>query len=764
MKSKLIDSDILYRVDIPKLNNAEVNYNVPGYNNILQQLKTYLTIDSPGYNIYLIDEYSKNKVDYIITEAKECFKRDTLKDICYVVMDNDKAPEPIALPGGKGHELKTSLEEIQGSYLDTIYNFYHSNIRQRDNIIKDIQRKRNEMINSLFEIAKAQGFEVKPTKNGFSFMPIQDGEAMSERDYDNLDFSVKEDILNKVSELKDKAHNILESIKAEEAEGLQKIKEVLLKYLVQETNSCKSKCFGFFNNEQIGLDYLKFVCENIERRMVEIYSTNYEEDEEKINEAIYKYCVNVLVDNGDNDGSNVIFEEDPTLNNLMGTIEYENHNGNYITDVSLIRAGTLLKANGGCIILRASSLFTNTSTYFYLKKTLLNGMAKFDHSRSYLELLTLNSLKPAAININLKVILIGDYETFDLLYNMDEDFKKIFKIKLHYDPIVECNEKNNRTLIEYMRSIIKKENLLSFEESALKEIFRFLARKAENRKKYLCDEVEINRILITVNREVKNKGKNIVKAEDLAERLYEKDITEIHILESYKENRIIFPAEEWVIGSINGLSVIDLGYTSFGRPLRITCSCYKGDGSIIDVQKESNLSGNIHNKSISILKGLVNRLFGGYNSIPVDFHISFEQIYGKVEGDSASVAEIVAIISALSKLPINQNIAVTGSVNQFGDIQPIGGINEKIEGFFDICKLKGGIKDKGVLLPKSNVGNIVLRPDVEAAIEKGIFHLYTMEKLEDALEVIMGDDKIKAEDIMTAVSKEIKKYTARSKN
>jgi predicted ATP-dependent protease len=656
------------------------------------------------------------------------------------------------------------LEEIQSSYADIVYNFYHSNVREKDSIIKDIQRKRNEMINYLFDIAKAEGFEVKATKNGFSFMPIKEGEAMTERDFDDLDFDLKEEILNKVSALKDKAHDILEEIKTEESEGLQKIREVLLKYLVQEVNTCKSKCFCTFKNEQKGLDYLKFVCENIEKRLVEVYSTSYEVDEEKFNEVIYKYCVNILVDSSDTEASNVIFEEDPTLNNLMGTIEYESHNGNYITDISLIKAGSLLKANGGCLILRVSSLFSNSASYIYLKKTLLSGKLKFDHSRGYLELLTLNSLKPAAIDVNLKVVLIGDYETFDILYNMDEDFKKIFRIKLQYDPEVENTESNNKVIIEDIRTIIKENNMLDFEESAIREVFRYLSRKVGSRKKYIYDEIEINKILTTVDKNAKKMDKNSVKAVDLEKTLYEKELVEKHILESYKDSRILLPIEDKLIGSINGLSVIDLGYTSFGRPLRITCSCYKGDGNIIDVQKESNLSGNIHNKSINILKGLINKLFGGYSSIPVDFHISFEQIYGKVEGDSASVAEMVAIISALSKLPINQGIAVTGSINQFGEVQPIGGINEKIEGFYDICKLKGGVKDKGVLLPKSNVENIVLRPDVEEAVDKGIFNLYVMENIEDALMVLIGDDKIKVEDIMAAAAKEIKKYNARSKS
>ncbi|WP_243154864.1 AAA family ATPase [Clostridium thermarum] len=764
VKNKLEPKDILYKIGVPKVKDEEICYTVPGYDGIIDKLKSFLSIDYEGYNIYIIDDYSKSKVDTIIEEAKKVFKDKNLKDICYVVMEDEKAPEALLLSCGMGSELKNSLEEIQNTYGEIVNNFYYGNIRQKDKIIKEIQSKKNELINSLFDIAKEEGFEVRLTKNGFNFMPIRDGEELSDSDYDSLDLKMKEEMLIKVSKLKDKARDILEVIKNEEHEGIQRIKEVLLQYLVEEINPCKSKCFCLFNNEEKALEYLKYVCENIEKNIVEIYSTSYDEDEEKINEAIYRYCVNVLVDNSEEDACNVIFEEDPTLNNLMGTIEYENHNGTYITDVNLIKAGSLLKANNGCLIMRASALFSTPSSYYYLRKALINGKVKFDHNKSYLELLTFNNLRPTPIDINVKIILLGDYETYEILYNMDDDFKRIFRVRLEYDSEIENNEINRRAIVKDIKVVSHMEGLMNFDDSAVREIFRFLSRKADSRKKLLYDEVELNRILITADRKARRLGKDTIKGEDIEESLYEKSLIENHLLESYKESRIILPMDERLVGSVNGLSVIDLGYSSFGRPLRITCTCYKGTGCIIDVQKESNLSGNIHNKAVSILTGLINKLFGGYSSIPVDFHLSFEQIYGKVEGDSASVAEIAAIISALTKLPIVQGIAVTGSINQFGEVQPIGGVNEKIEGFYEICKLKGSLKGKGVLLPKSNVDNIVLKPEVEAAVEKGLFNLYTMEKLDDALEVLMGDDKTKVEDIMAAAAKEIKKYTARNKN
>ena len=763
MKYELEARDVLYKGTVPDIKDENTSYTIPEYDDLLEKMKTFLTIDSPGYNIYLIDEYSEHRINTIKDYLKKLFAYKEKQDICYVIMEDEKSPEPIILSKGKGTELKNSLEDIQNNYSNIAYAFYNNNITEKNVILKEVQEKRNELIDKIINMAKEEGFRVKAASSGFNFVPIKDEKALLESEFELLDSKEKEQIIDKVRELKEKAQTILESIKTYELDALQKLKELFLKYLIQEANDFKIRHFNSFEQEKRALDYLKFVCDNIERSLVEIYSSSFDDDEDKLQEAIYKYSINILIDNKNDDCSNVNFEDDPTLSNLMGTIEYENYNGNYITDINHIKAGSFLKSNGGCLILRASDLFSYNTSYFYLKKALINGKVKFDHSKGYLGLLALNSMKPKPIEAKVKVVIIGDYETYDILYNLDDDFKRAFKIRLEYDPKVNNNEANRKILARNIQWEIKEKALTPLDSSAIEEIFRFLSKKAENRNKLQYDEIELNKIIMCLDSSARKKNKSVIKGEDVDEALYQKDFMEKNLHQSYKESRILLPIEDKLVGSVNGLSVIDLGYTSFGRPIRITCSCHKGNGYIIDAQKESNLSGNIHNKSVSILTGLINRLFGGYNTIPIDFHISFEQVYGKVEGDSASVAEIIAIISALSKVPIIQNIAVTGSINQFGEIQSIGGINEKIEGFYDICKLKGSVEGKGVLLPKSNVNNIVLRPEVEQAVAKGVFKLYVMESLEDAIIVLMGDSKLKAEDILDLANKEVKKYSGKGK-
>lgn len=347
------------------------------------------------------------------------------------------------------------------------------------------------------------------------------------------------------------------------------------------------------------------------------------------------------------------------------------------------------------------------------------------------------------------------------MYNYDEDFKNIFKIRAEYEPVVNIDKNAKRALINSVSKVCTKDELKPLSSEALVEIAKFLSRKAENKNKLYFDDSEINKLLKLSNNKVLNENRDKIEAEDIRSVAYLEEVIQKELLENYKEKRILINVNGSTLGQINGLSVIDTGYFSFGKPIRITCSCYKGEGNIIDVQKESNLSGSIHSKSINILKGYINRLSNSYARIPVDFHLSFEQLYGKIDGDSASVAEIICMISALSKIPIKQNIAVTGSVNQFGEVQPIGGVNEKIEGFFNICKVLDSPKDMGVLIPYSNRNDLVLNHFVEEEIKKSNFHIYTMNTVEDAIEILMQTEQIKLADVMNAINKELKKYSSK---
>ncbi len=763
MNRELTPKDIIYEFDIEDTSARETLDTMPQYFDVIENIKTALSIDKEGFNIYLIDDFSKETLKDIMKYVNKNFQnRSKPKDICYVLYEDEKIPKPIFVSNGGGNKLKETIEELQNEYLECTFQFYNNSTnKEKEEIQENIQKKRNELIAKLIDMAKEKGFDIKSTNNGFTFIPLSSGKEMTESEYDTLDKERKETILDTVGILKDKAKEILEELKDIEAKDLDKIRQIMEVYYKDEMNDLKEEYKNMFTEDEAVQNYFDIVCNDIEKKLIENYSLSYDEDEEKINEIIYKYVVNVIVDNSKNQIPPVIFEQDPNLINLLGNIEYENHNGVYSTDIGFIKSGSMLRANEGCLLIRINNLLSNPSAYYYLKKSLLTEEVDVSYNRNLYELVSLSTLKPEPIPIKVKIILIGDYETYDLLYNYDEDFRKIFTIKAECNPIQNIDNALKTSFVYEINKICSENNFKFPTKGAIREVAKILSRKSQSRKKIYYDKYEINKLLTLSNNKVKEERKEEISEADVIEIGYKKDIMEKEILNNYIEKKMLIDVSNSRIGQVNGLSVIDTGYFSFGKPIKITCCCYRGEGNIIDVQQESNLSGNIHSKSINILKGYISTINGGFNKLPVDFHLSFEQIYGKIDGDSASVAEIICMLSALSKIPIKQNIAVTGSVNQFGDVQPIGGVNEKIEGFFGICKALDTVKDKGVAIPLSNAEDLVLNEEVEREIKNGNFHIYTMTTIEDAIGILMGTSDTNFEQIMTAINKELKKYSGK---
>lgn len=761
MNRELTPKDIIYEFDIEDISAKEELYTMPQYSDVIENIKTAMSINKEGFNIYLIDDFSKETLKEIMKYVNKSFENKSKpKDICYVLYGDEKSPKPIFVSNGGGNKLKETFEEMQNEYLECTFQFYNNSANKEiEGIQENIQKKRNKLIAKLIDTAKEKGFDIKSTNSGFTFIPLSDEKEMSENEYETLDKKEKDNILYTASMLKEKARETLEELKDSEGEDLEKIKQLMEMYYKNEMNDLKEEYKNMFMEDETVQNYFDIVCNDIEKRLIDNYSLSYDDDEEKINEIIYKYVVNVMVDNSENQIRPVRFEQDPSLTNLLGNIEYENHKGVYSTGIDFIKSGSILKANEGCLLIRANDLLKDAAAYNNLKKTLLTEEVDVAYNRNSYEIGSLNAFKPEPIPIKEKVILIGNYETYDLLYNYDEDFRKIFTIKAECNPVQSIDNDLKKSLVFEINKICSENNYKFLTKGAVREVAKILSRKAQSREKIYYDKYEINKLLTLANNKVNEENKKEISEEDIIEVGYKKDIMEKEILNNYTEKKMLINVIDSRIGQVNGLSVMDTGYFSFGKPIKITCCCFKGTGNVVDVQKESNLSGSIHSKSINILKGYISTINGGFTRLPVDFHLCFEQIYGKIDGDSASVAEIVCMLSALSKIPIKQSIAITGSVNQFGEVQPIGGVNDKIEGFFAACKALDTIKDKGVMIPLSNAVDLVLNEEVEREIKNGNFHIYTMTSIEDAISVLMGNPDVSFDAVMIAINKELKKYS-----
>ena len=766
MKRELTPSEIMFKLEVTDTDVDKGTKGIKEFNDAYKKVERAINIDKEGYNLYLIDTFSKDKLKDLTTFIEKKYKDlEAPRDICYVTLEDVNRPEAIFVANGKGKKLKETVDDIKNCYLEAVDDFYgDSSNDEKDYLVEDIQNKRNSYINELTKMAKEEGFEVKATSKGFAFIPLSGDEAMTEKEYDDLEDENKNVIVAKAGNLKKKAESILEELKDIEVKSIKKLKKIYSKFLATQMEDEKDEALLEFITDDDSYEYLERLFTCIEEDLIDCYTMSIEEDESEIYEILNKYDVRVIVDNTNNSSPPVIFEEDPNLNNLIGLIEYENHNGMYTTNISLISAGSILKANEGCLILRLSSLAVNTLSYYYLKKILLSNKVSFDTNKSYLEFININGLKPKPIPVKFKVILIGDYETYDLLYNSDEDFKKLFPLRAEFLPIVKVNNDSVIELKNMIENKVRKSELFNLNDEAMSEMLKYLCRKSSSRNRILAEDHAIDKILVLANNSAKERKSMIITKQDILDVAYEEELIENEIMSMYEDNKILISVNGRKIGAINALAVLDSGYCTFGKPMRISCVACKGSGRIIDIQKESNLSGKIHEKSISILRGLLTNLLNPYENIPVDFHLSFEQTYGMVEGDSASVAEIISILSALSKKGIKQNIAVTGSINQFGDVQPIGGANEKIEGFFKVCSMLDTVEEKGVLIPEGNKDEIILKFEVEKAVQEGKFHIYTMNNLNDAIEVLLLDEGEDIEEFYKTLQKELEKYKGKEKD
>ncbi|WP_460294593.1 AAA family ATPase [Clostridium tertium] len=733
---------------------------IPEIDSEYEKIGRALNINKEGYNLYLIDSFSKEKLKKLQGYIEEQYKYlEPPKDICYVSLEDDKKPEVLFVSNGNGKKLKDAVEEIRNNYIEIVEEFYNASSEdEKDELIEEIQSKRNDYISELMEMAKKEDFEVKVTNKGFAFIPLISGKVISEREYDNLEKNKKEAIVAKASILKKKAEAVLGKLKEIETKSIKKLKEIYSDFLANEMEGYKDEVLLEFIDDDAAYEYLEKLFISIEKEIISCYTMDIEEDEEQLYQVINKYDIHLLVDNSLRSTPPVIYEEDPNLNNLIGFIEYENHNGVYTTDISLINSGTLLKANGGCLIVRVSSLANNSYSYYHLKKALITNKITYDISKSYVEVISISGLKPQPIPIDVKVILIGDQETYDTLYSLDEDFRKLFPLRAEFNPIVETNDNVTAYINKAIKDKVKRNNLMPITEDGVNEIIKYLSRTANSKTKINIDTTEIEKLMILANDNAKKRNSLMIESKDIVDIAYVKERIENEYDKLYKENKILISIIGKKVGVINALAVLDTGYHSFGKPMRITCVSHKGSGRIVDIHKESRLSGKIHEKSINILKGLLNNIINPYEEIPVDFYLSFEQIYGLVDGDSASVAEIICILSSLSKRPIKQTIAVTGSINQLGEVQAIGGVNEKIEGFYRVCDFLDTVKNKGVLIPSSNKDELILIPEIEKSIENGDFHIYTMDNLDDAIETLILEEGESLEDFYTSLQSELKKY------
>ncbi|MCX7884127.1 MAG: AAA family ATPase [Caloramator sp.] len=755
MKYKKLTSDEL-KIDFKSLPIFETSKEITPFKEIIGQQRAVdaielgLLMNKKGYNIYVSGNNGCGKKSYVIKRIKEYAKKmDTPFDRCYVYNFIDSnMPVAIWLRPGTSIKFKEDIDNLINSLFNEVPDFFSNEDyeKKRNDIIDVYQKEILKYIDKLYDIAKYKGFNVKSTGEGFAFIPLIDGtDEMTEKQYNELSEDEKNKINQDVSELKIIALETIrksKQLKKEMKDKLKKLDDDVCIELIGGKIDELIKEYGY--NPKI-IDYLKNmqvdITENIEAFM------DGDEANEKYDEEFYKrYYVNVIVSHNKDEGAPVIFEDDPEFHNLIGIIEYENKQGMLVTDFTMIKAGSLHKANGGFIVIDALKLLSSYKGWNALKNSLISNCISIENLKNQFDIIPLSTLQPEKIPLDIKVILLGTPFIYYLLFNYDDEFRELFKIKADFEDEIKNNNGEILKFLGFISNYCDENNILPINREGIIEIIKYSLRLAESRNYLTASFDKIVDIIDIADLNAKlNSQKNITKmnvSSAICSIEKRHGIIKDRLLNMYKEGKYIINLEGSKVGEINGLSVIDYGDFAFGKQNRITVTTFAGTNGIINIERETNMSGNIHSKGVLILSGYIGKTFG--QNIPISFNanICFEQMYGEIDGDSASAAELIALLSSLSDIPIKQNIAVTGSVNQKGEIQPVGKVNEKIEGYFDICKIYG-IKNCGVIIPYSNTDELVLKDEIIEAVDRDEFYIYVVKNIEECMEIMIDERVVK---------------------
>jgi len=752
----------LSNLNIKTTDDLKPGKKILGQERALKATKLGLEMEYLGYNLFVTGKAGTGR-STTIKMLLEGRKREGVEfdDKCYVNnFKNPDMPQAINLPAGQGKLLKKDMENLISSLRKKIPLIFESKRYQanKKSIIEDLKNKQKEMVKKFEKRVNKENFTLVQIQMGIytkpEILPIITGkpinldklESMVEsKQFSEKDFKI---IQKKYNELSSQLSEISKEISNIEKDLYQKLSSLDYKMVLPMVEELISELEEKYKNKKINLyfDEIKeSILNNIER---------FQGKKEKETPAIpglvilppkddFKdYEVNVLVDNSETKSSPVIIETTPSYKNLFGTIERAlDKYGHWVTDFTKIKAGSLLRANGGFLVLNALDTLIEPGVWPALKRTLLNRKI-ITQTYDPFYMFTTSALKPEPIECDTKVIMIGDPFLYYLLYSYDEDFKKIFKVRADFDSVT---KKDNNSIYQYacfIQNICQREKLRPFDKSGLAMVIEYAIRLAGRQNKLSTQFNNLVDVLREANYWAKEENSSVVSEKYVDKAITEKierlRLIEEKIQEMIEEGTIMIDCKGMAIGQVNGLSLYDLGEYSFGKPTRITAKTSMGRAGIINIEREADLSGKTHNKGVLILSGYLRAKYAQDKPLTVSASICFEQSYSGVEGDSASSTEVYALLSSLADLPLRQDLAVTGSINQNGEIQPIGGVNQKIEGFYDVCKAKGLTGTQGVMIPTLNISDLMLRKDVVEAIKEGKFHIYQVETIDQGIEILTG--------------------------
>lgn len=711
-----------------------------------------LNMNSAGYNIYVTGMRNTGRRTSVYEILRKVASKQRVPDDWFYVynfQDPDR-PRTIHLPPGQGKVFRENMRRlIYHLKIDLIKRFQSEEYdKQKKAITERFTDQKKELFSRLEKKAKEKSLGILRTPLGFSPITLkEDGTPLNKEEYQDLSEEEKKKIENRISIFQEEIQKAFQQIELLERKSQGKLDEFNKKLASSIVESrikiLRDKHEGFPDL----LKYLGEVKDDITQN-IDIFLNKEKgktlslEKRLSISSPFIKYQVNVIVDNSGLKHAPVIEQNNPTYNNMFGTIERVAYLGSYITDFTRIKTGSVARANGGYLVVDALKVLTNSFVWDALKRTLREKQVKTEDITQQYGFVSTTGLSPSPIPLDIKVVMVGSATIFGLLHLHDEDFQKIFKVRADFDYESSIDEDSIRKCAEFVCKICNEEKLPHCDKSGMSAILSYSSRLAEDQEKFSLQFGKIADLLREASFFAQKDHRTYISThyveKAVEEQEYRSSLLKDKVQEMIKRNFILIDVKGEKVGQVNGLSIYNYGNFMFGKPTRVTAQTFMGNKGVVHIDRDVKLSGKTHNKGVMIISGYLGGKFGTHLPLALSASLTFEQSYSYVEGDSASSTELLAILSSLAKAPVKQGIAVTGSVNQKGEIQPIGGVNKKIEGFFEVCQTKNLTGEQGVIIPKSNLGNLMLKDKIIEAVKEGKFHIWAISTIDQGIEILTG--------------------------
>lgn len=731
-----------------------------GQERAITSIEFGLGIETHGFNLFVTGRTGTGKNTSVREFVNQRAKDEPVpSDWVYVYnFDDPLRPVAIRMSPGRATEFADDMEQVVSTARTELPRAFESENyeKRKAETMQSIQQKRDTIFTGLQQQASMLGFSIEMSPIGIVTVPLADGKPLGREEFEKLPDKEKERVKEKSNQLEQTINQVVSRMRQLEKEAQERVndldKEIALfavGHLLEDLKHKYMACEAESECKDI-LDYLQKVQNDIVEHVEDFRQTDKRQGQvpqipglAEVTEASFdRYKVNIFVSNKETHGAPVVVENNPSYYNLLGKVEYRARLGMLTTDHNLMRSGALQRANGGYLIIQALDVLTNPFSWDGLKRALRAREAKVENIGEQYGIVPTASPKPEPIPMDVKVILIGSPQVYYLLYQLDDDFRKLFKVKADFDIEMERNSPHIYQYAQFISKQCHKYGLKHFDKSAVAKIIEYGSRLIEDKDRISTRFIDISDIVSEASYWAGQNGNGYVLAEDVEKALEQKEyrsrMVEDKIQRLIEEGVIMIDAEGSIVGQANGLSIYSIGDYTFGRPSRITCRTAIGRGGIIDIQRETEMGGRIHSKGVMILNGYMTGMYAQDKPLVLSATLAFEQLYEEVEGDSASSTELYTLLSSLANLPIRQEIAITGSVNQRGEIQPIGGVNRKIEGFFEVCKAKGLNGRQGVIIPHQNVRHLMLKDEVIQAVRDGKFSIWPVKTIDKGIEILTG--------------------------